>query len=539
MKKILIFFAVISLVISVSHPYYASAQEVDGNGNVTKETRNLEKFTALDAGGAFTVILSAGENQQVVVETDQNLLQKVNTEVKGNTLFLSTAKMGRYTALKVYITTPDLEKITVQGACNLSSSGVYKADMLEIISSGASNTDLDVDIVTLRTEVSGAANLTLKGFVEQHSTIVNGAGNLKAYDLETTKTTADISGAGHAYVNATNELFGETSGAGSLEYKGEPEFVNLNNLAQIDVPDEDYHYRIDDDYDYDYDNYSGDTTKVNISGFNIEVIEGEDTTKVRVGNHVIIVDEDGDVKINRSHDKPKFNGHWAGFDIGFNGYADKDFSMNFPGEYEYLDLRMEKSVIVNINFFEQNVALAKNQKWGLLTGLGLSLPNYKFDRQTMLNNDSSMLIGYIAEDISLRKTKLSMMYLSIPLMFEFQTNRHCKKNSFHISAGMIANARLMSWTKVYYNEYNKEFTLTRYNTETGMYEPEFTAVSPNESKIHNHDDWFLQPFKFDATVRIGWGIVNLWATYGVNTMFRDGKGPEVYPWTAGITLLNF
>ena len=49
----------------------------------------------------------------------------------------------------------------------------------------------------------------------------------------------------------------------------------------------------------------------------------------------------------------------------------------------------------------------------------------------------------------------------------------------------------------------------------------------------------MNPFKFDATVRIGWSFLNLFATYSVNTMFKKNEGPEIYPWTAGITLMNF
>lgn len=107
---------------------------------------------------------------------------------------------------------------------------------------------------------------------------------------------------------------------------------------------------------------------------------------------------------------------------------------------------------------------------------------------------------------------------------------------------MIASARLSSHTKIYYDEHNKEYTLSRYSAESGKYELVDNIqnpVSPNNSKTKNFDDFHMQPFKFDATVRIGWGFVNLFATYSVNEMFKKGKGPEVYPWTIGITFVNF
>jgi hypothetical protein len=200
---------------------------------------------------------------------------------------------------------------------------------------------------------------------------------------------------------------------------------------------------------------------------------------------------------------------------------------------------MEKSIAVNLNFFEQNIPLSKNQKWGIVTGLGLGFNNYRFLRPTRLSMDSSSLIGYLDEDISIRKSKLTAMYLSLPVLFEFQTAPIYHKNGFHINAGVVISARLSSHTKKYYDELNSEFNVTQYNPETGKYEVVYTATSPNDPKEHYYGDWFLQPFKFEATARIGWNFLNFWATYSLNTMFREGKGPELYPWSAGISLICF
>ena len=98
---------------------------------------------------------------------------------------------------------------------------------------------------------------------------------------------------------------------------------------------------------------------------------------------------------------------------------------------------------------------------------------------------------------------------------------------------------MSSHTKKYYDERNKEFEITRYSPETDRYETEYLATSPDYSKAKDFDDFHMQPFKFDATVRIGWGFVNLYATYSINQMFKKDKGPEVYPWTIGITFVNF
>ena len=92
-----------------------------------------------------------------------------------------------------------------------------------------------------------------------------------------------------------------------------------------------------------------DSTKVKIGGLNIEVYENEDSVKVVVGNRELYVDEDGNVSLTRCK-KIKFNGHWAGFELGLNGYFMPDFKMSFPKETEYMDLHATKSWAVHVNF---------------------------------------------------------------------------------------------------------------------------------------------------------------------------------------------
>ncbi|MCF8388632.1 MAG: PorT family protein, partial [Bacteroidales bacterium] len=273
---------------------------------------------------------------------------------------------------------------------------------------------------------------------------------------------------------------------------------------------------------------------------NITVDEKGDTTEIIFGNHKIIVDDDGNVVYKKHKKKPKFNGHWAGFDLGVNGFLTPDNTMNYGPEFEYLDLNMTKSIKVGINIFEQNLNLCRNQKWGLVTGLGWEINNYRFDDNVSLVPDSSSIKGYFNDGISMKKSKLVVNYVEVPLLLEFQTNAKRKVNSFHIAAGMVFGLRFASHTKQYYNETNKEYTWLEVDPETGnkVPVPGIKFQSPGTKKSKVRDDFHLNPFKADATVRIGWGWVNLFGTYSITTLFKEGKGPELYPFSVGLTLVG-
>ena len=497
--------------------FTANAQ--DDNGIIRQE-RKLPSFTGIRVGGAFEVFLSQGEIQKVEVETSARFIDNVDTEVKDETLAISSRGLKSIKELNVYITVPELKSIEASGAAEVKGRNTINADHLSISSSGAAEIALTISVDDLQTDLSGASEMKLDGTATSHTSDVSGASSLNASNLKTDNSHMTVSGAASAHINAAKEIIGDVSGAGNLDYNGNAENRNIevNKSSSYTV--------------------HSDSVRVKVGGMEVEVKESPDTIRIRSGNRVVIVDGDGNIKYKKCK-KYKFNGHWAGFDIGLNGYVNDNYNMNFPKEYEYLDLRMEKSITVGLNFFEQNIRLAKNQKWGMLTGLGLGFNNYRFLRPARLSMDSSALQGYLHEGISVRKSKLTVMYLTLPLLFEYQTNPWCNKTSFHLGLGMIMSTRLTSHTKVYYNEYNKEFTLKQYDPETGQYVDAFTDISPNYAKVKNFGDWFLNPFKFDATVRIGWGVINLFATFSVNSLFRDGKGPELYPWSAGISLVSF
>lgn len=503
-----------------------SAQE-KGNKKVVKETRDLPAFHSINAGGALEITLQLSEKQMVELETDENLMDNVKTNVKNGVLFIKSTTLKNPTVLKAKIQMTDLKQIWASGATEISSASLMKLDKLEVVGSGATSIDLELDVETLQTEASGAADLILRGKAVNHTIEASGAASVQAKSLVTTNTNYNVSGASDAHLNVTGELIGDQKGVAEVTYMGNPSTTITSGKEEKDGKG----------YVVYSDNYY-DSVKVKVGGIKVEVYEGDDSVRVIVGDREVRVDDDGNVRYYRNK-KRKFNGHWAGFELGLNGYLNTDGNQSFPPEYEYMDLRMTKSIAVNVNFFEQNVALSKNQKWGFITGLGLEWHNYRFSRNTRLNSDSSFLIGYIDQGISIRKTKLTTLHLTVPVLFEFQTNHRHKKNSFHIGAGVVAGARLSSHTKKYYNELNKDFEVTRYNTASGNYETEFLANSPGHSKGKTFDDFFLQPFKFDATVRIGWGFINLFGTYSINQMFQKDKGPELYPWTIGITFLNF
>ncbi len=480
----------------------ASAQKIKGNKKVTKETRSIGTFTGIDVGGAFNIYLSQQEETSLIVEADENLLERISTEVKGESLLIKSNGIKNARSLNIYISAPSISEIKISGAANLKGENVLSGESLYIKASGASSVELNVDVNDLTTKASGAAYLKLQGKAAYHHIEASGAAEVKTGDLKTVKSTADASGAANITLNASEEAVSETSGAGSVQILGNPEITTTSKAYTSYETTSGTRVRSWE---------SGDTTSVKVGGLIVEVVEG-DSTKVTIGSRTLIVDDNGNVNWRKNF-KQKFNGHWAGFDLGVNGYVDKDWNIDVPAEYDYLTLKYEKSIDVNINVYEQNFNLAKN-KFGMLTGIGLRWNNYRFKNNVVLSGDKPEIYGFYDYSQDWAKSKLVVSYLTIPLLFEYQTNRYMRKNSFHVTAGAMFGWRWGSHTKMLY-------------FDNGRHKPK------------QWDSFHLNPFRYDAMLRIGWGFINLYANYSMNTLFKKDRGPELYPFAIGITLIGW
>lgn len=201
-------------------------KSISGNGNVIKQDREISSFTGIEVGGAFHVFLTQGDKESLTVEADENLLEIIETRVRGGVLEIETTENIRDSkALNLYITFKDLDNLDISGACQLNGENKFKLKNLELECSGASDVSIKISAGAIDMDCSGASQIDLFGTAESVNLDLSGASQLDAVELEIAKGTFDISGASHAKVFVTSELKADVSGAGSLKYKGDAKLV--------------------------------------------------------------------------------------------------------------------------------------------------------------------------------------------------------------------------------------------------------------------------------------------------------------------------
>ncbi len=189
---------------------------IQGSGNVKTETRNVADFSKIDAGGAVNVEVTAQKEFGLTIEADDNLLQKIKTEVSGDTLKIySEDKISPKTRINVKVSMPEIEGLELSGA----SDGILinvKTDSLELKASGASKLKVDGEAKEINIDASGASKID--------------AENLKAEDAD-----VDANGASSAVVSANGDLKLDASGASKISYTGEPKNIKQNSSGASSI----------------------------------------------------------------------------------------------------------------------------------------------------------------------------------------------------------------------------------------------------------------------------------------------------------------
>ena len=203
--------------------------------------------------------------------------------------------------------------------------------------------------------------------------------------------------------------------------------------------------------------------------------------------------------------KRKFNGHWAGFELGFNKYHNEDYSLYPSQDNNFMELREAKSIEVNLNPVEYNMTLV-DRKAGLVTGIGFTINNYRFDKDLTIAKDESGIIQPFIPDGHLQKTKLVTSYLTVPLLLELHFGK-----KFFVSGGAVGGINIGSRTK----------------------------IKIDGDKIKDRGNLNINPYRGSLMFRAGFKNISFYSTYTMTPLFKDNKGPELYTYSIGVSLVNF
>jgi len=152
-------------------------------------------------------------------------------------------------------------------------------------------------------------------------------------------------------------------------------------------------------------------------------------------------------------------------------------------------------------------------------GAGIGTDNINFDKTYVGIKDVTSTLQFQDQSDTnhFKKNKLVTAILEAPVELRFSSNPSTPNKTFKIALGIKAGVLL--------NAHIKQKILPNASGTT--------LIDYTEKQASKH---FFNSSRFVATARIGYGVFGLFGAYQLNTLFKEGRGPDVRPYTIGLTL---
>jgi len=199
-------------------------KKIIGNGHTGSEQRSISSAERIKLAGSYEVELTQGSPASLRIEADDNLLPYIVTENEDGELTIKTKAHYRLSAshpIKVYITTEQLEALTIAGSGNIRSNDKFTgSNELAIKISGSGDIYVNINTPGVKADIAGSGNIHITGETKDELIKIAGHGDYKGEDLKAENAEIHIAGSGNVKVFADNKLEIHIAGSGDVYYKG-------------------------------------------------------------------------------------------------------------------------------------------------------------------------------------------------------------------------------------------------------------------------------------------------------------------------------
>lgn len=203
-------------------PNFSNCEE--GFGSTVTQEIDLAAFTGFELNMDAQVYLSHGDEVEVLVKGQENIIDELETKVRNDIWEIEYDDCVEDSdVLRIYITTPNLSFIANNGSGKIKSDNILRMDDLEIKNNGSGDIELSIEGNVIITRNTGSGKLELEGVAATLDVDLKGSGNVIAFDLLAKDGQIEVDGSGDVQVNVSDFLEIMIEGNGDVYYKGEPD----------------------------------------------------------------------------------------------------------------------------------------------------------------------------------------------------------------------------------------------------------------------------------------------------------------------------
>ena len=195
------------------------------------------------------------------------------------------------------------------------------------------------------------------------------------------------------------------------------------------------------------------------------------------------------------------------FQVGYTGWAGIPDTITTSG--------FSKSINIYLMY---DFPFKNNPKLSMAFGPGFGSDHILFSKTYVGIKDqtSTMAFTDLSDTNHFKKTKLATVFLEAPIEFRYSANPETGKGlklAFGVKVGTLLNA----------------------HTRSSDYEDK-SGNTINNYVMKESSKRFFNKQRLSGMVRVGYGNVSLYGSYQFTPVLRDGFGPQVRPFSFGLTL---
>lgn len=230
-RRIFSFFA-LSMVLFISGCYIDLDDDdhncIDGRGSFETDVFEFSEFSRISNSLDAEVRITTGRsNHRVSITSQKNILDEIIVRTRGSELIIESDRCISRADVQIDISLTELTDLFNAGNADIQGTNIWASNELTLNLSGSGSIDAILDVVELEVSIAGSGLIDLTGTAQNAEISIAGSGDYEAFGLESENVDITIAGSGNADVYVTNELTGTISGSGQINYKGNPQSVDV------------------------------------------------------------------------------------------------------------------------------------------------------------------------------------------------------------------------------------------------------------------------------------------------------------------------
>jgi hypothetical protein len=223
MKKLTAVF----LLFAATAAILSCKKQVNGEGPVVTETRNIGSFTGIELQTYADVYYTNSNERKIEVSAQRNILDNIETYVSNSKLvvrFKSQIDYGQSSQIRVTVSGSGVNSFVTNTAGSIYCTNVVEQSDVILNTKGSGNISIQKAVSTnIDAYTSGSGSITVREgntFNEKLKTI--GSGKIDMSGITAKTSDAHTAGSGSIRVRVTDHLHARIEGTGSIFFTGSP-----------------------------------------------------------------------------------------------------------------------------------------------------------------------------------------------------------------------------------------------------------------------------------------------------------------------------